>query len=138
MQRTRFRCELCFRAKKRLKANRGLCAFLFINTFYQKTETFSTRTQFKTVFFVSHNYRLYNVDMKEEKDKGLGKLPKVLSELREMYGYTQRHVAGVLGITYQSYQAYELGISYPSLKNFVALADMFDVSLDYLIGRKEL
>ncbi len=76
--------------------------------------------------------------MKEEKDKGLGNLPKVLSELREMYGYTQRHVAGVLGITYQSYQAYELGISYPSLKNFVALADMFDVSLDYLIGRKEL
>ena len=35
------------------------------------------------------------------------------------------------------YQAYERGIALPNLKNFVKLADIFDVSLDYLLGRKE-
>ena len=43
-----------------------------------------------------------------------------------------------LGIAYQSYQAYERDVALPTLKNFVAIADLFDVSLDYLLGRKEL
>ncbi len=65
-------------------------------------------------------------------------LSKNLSEMRKIYGYTQKYVAEKLGITYQSYQAYERGIAVPSLKNFVKLADLFDVSLDFLIGRKDL
>lgn len=36
------------------------------------------------------------------------------------------------------YQAYEIGKAVPTLQNFIKLADLYDVSLDYLIGRKEL
>ncbi len=62
---------------------------------------------------------------------------KNLKDLRTQYGYTQKYVAEKIGIKYQSYQAYEAGISLPTLENFIKLADLFDVSLDYLIGRKE-
>ena len=64
-------------------------------------------------------------------------LPKILRGLRQSCGYTQVDVAKKLGISYQSYQAYERGVALPSLKNFVLLADLYDVSLDYLIGRKD-
>ncbi len=60
-----------------------------------------------------------------------------IKKLRLQYGYTQKYMAEKLEISYQSYQAYEYGKTLPSLENFIKLADLFDVSLDYLIGRKE-
>ena len=57
-------------------------------------------------------------------------MPKILRGLRLSCGYTQADVATKLGIAYQSYQAYERGVTIPSLKNFVMLADLYDVSLD--------
>lgn len=65
-------------------------------------------------------------------------LSKNLSEMRKIYGLTQKQVAEKLGIKYQSYQAYEHGTTLPSLGNFVKLADLFDVSLDSLLGRKDI
>lgn len=64
-------------------------------------------------------------------------LPKNLRELREQFGYTQKQVAALLGVVYQTYQSYELGANVPSLENFIMLADIYDVSLDALIGRKD-
>ncbi len=64
-------------------------------------------------------------------------LSKRLYELRTLEGLTQQDVALHLKISYQSYQAYERGIAVPSLKNFIKLADFFDVSLDYLVGKKD-
>lgn len=60
-----------------------------------------------------------------------------LKELRKLYGYTQRQVAEKLGISQPSYIRYENGSSEPTLENLVKLADLFDVSADYLLGRKE-
>ncbi|MCI8420973.1 MAG: helix-turn-helix transcriptional regulator [Clostridia bacterium] len=65
-------------------------------------------------------------------------LSTTLKELREKQGYTQKYVAERLGIRYQSYQAYELGLTVPTLHNFIKLADIYDVSLDYLIGREKI
>ena len=65
-------------------------------------------------------------------------LAKNLRILRKDFGYTQTDVAKAIGITYQSYQAYELGITTPNLKNFIRLAEFYDVSLDYLIGKKDI
>lgn len=70
--------------------------------------------------------------------KELEILSKNLKSLRKEYGYTQSDIAEALGITYQSYQAYELGITTPTLKNFIKIAEFFDVSLDFLIGKKEI
>lgn len=76
--------------------------------------------------------------MKREDLKEFKVLSKTLVELRIANGYTQIDVASKLKVTYQSYQAYELGIAVPTLQNFIKLADFYDVSLDYLIGRKEI
>jgi len=75
--------------------------------------------------------------MKKKEVKSLKKLPLILYELRTQSGWTQTDVAEKLNIKYQSYQAYELGISVPSLQNFIALAELYEVSLDYLVGKKD-
>lgn len=64
-------------------------------------------------------------------------LAKNLIELRTAYGYTQQQVAEKIGIRAQSYQAYEKGITVPTLQNFVKLSEIYDVSLDYLIGKSQ-
>lgn len=60
-------------------------------------------------------------------------LTKNLKALRRQYGYTQQYVAEQLGITPQSYHAYEAGITIPTLPNFIKLARLYDVSLDDLL-----
>lgn len=60
-------------------------------------------------------------------------LAKNLKALRLQYGYTQQYVASQIGITCQSYQAYEWGVTVPTLQNFIKLARLYDVSLDELI-----
>ena len=60
-----------------------------------------------------------------------------LKEQRKLYGLTQRQMAETLGISQPSYIRYENGSSEPSQENLVKIADMFDVSVDYLLGRIE-
>lgn len=69
--------------------------------------------------------------------KQLYEFSKTIKELRLQYKYTQRYVASKLNISYQSYQAYELGITVPTLQNFLKLALLYDVSLDYLIDQEK-
>ncbi|MBR1983518.1 MAG: helix-turn-helix transcriptional regulator [Clostridia bacterium] len=82
--------------------------------------------------------------MDKKIDKQLKNLGRELQYLREHLPlkrgkqWTQQDVANELGIRYQSYQAYELGKAYPSLKNFLKLAKLFDVSLDSLVGKKDI
>lgn len=52
-------------------------------------------------------------------------------------GLTQKQVAAALGITEQAYQRYEYGKTVPSALVLIALADYFNVSLDYLVGRSD-
>ena len=61
-----------------------------------------------------------------------------LIEQRKLNGYTQRQVAEYLHIAQPSYIRYERGDSQPTLENLSRLADLFDISADYLLGRKEL
>ena len=58
-----------------------------------------------------------------------------LLEQRKLYGYTQRDMAERLGISQPSYVRYENGTSEPTQENLVKIADIFDVSTDYLLGR---
>lgn len=54
--------------------------------------------------------------------------------LRENTGMTQADVARKLNVTRSSVNAWELGISVPSTVLLVELAQLFDVSTDYLLG----
>ena len=60
-------------------------------------------------------------------------LSKNLKDLRKQYGYTQTYVAEQIGITYQSYQHYEWGLTVPTLQNFIKLAKLYNVSYDDLL-----
>ena len=58
-----------------------------------------------------------------------------LKELRKIKGVTQRQMADLLGIAERNYQRYETGIVDPTASNSIKLADFFEVSVDYLLGR---
>ena len=60
-----------------------------------------------------------------------------LIEQRKLNKLTQRQVANALKIKQPSYIRYEKGLAQPSLESLVVLADLFDVSVDYLLGRIE-
>lgn len=62
---------------------------------------------------------------------------KVLRELRNQRNLTQREVAEQLGVTQQTYAYYELGQRKPEQQTLIRLADFFEVSADYLLGRTE-
>ncbi len=52
--------------------------------------------------------------------------------LRREAGLTQKAVAERIGITYRTYQNYEIGASRPSGEVLAKLADVFSVSMDML------
>lgn len=63
---------------------------------------------------------------------------KRLKELRKEKKETQTQVAQAIGVAMRHYQRIEADDGLPGLEIFVALADHFGVSLDYLAGRSEV
>lgn len=59
---------------------------------------------------------------------------KQLRESRRMY---QRELAEMLGLSFRGYQNYETGQTEPKLATLIALADYYQVSIDYLVGRTD-
>lgn len=57
-----------------------------------------------------------------------------IKQLREQRSFTQADLAKRLGITRSSVNAWEMGISVPSTQYIVDLANIFQVSTDYLLG----
>ena len=58
-------------------------------------------------------------------------------ELRRKNYMTQEALGKVLGVRQDSISTYESGKFYPEVRNLLALADYFGVSLDYLMGRTD-
>ena len=65
------------------------------------------------------------------------KFAERLRELRKEKGVTQQTVADVMGVKHRSYQNYEGGSRRPDYEGRIALADYFDVTTDYLLGRSD-
>lgn len=63
---------------------------------------------------------------------------KRLRALRTEKKVTAKSMAEFLGMVYRNYQRYETGEVDPPLSKAIALADYFDVSLDYLVGRSDV
>lgn len=59
----------------------------------------------------------------------------VLKRLREAKGLFQKDVASAIGVDRTTYVKYERGDSEPSFQILEKLADFFNVSVDYLLGR---
>ena len=61
--------------------------------------------------------------------------PKRLNEIRKAKGLTAQRMADLLQISIRTYRNYESGHSSPNLDFLVQIADILDVSLDYLLCR---
>ena len=61
-----------------------------------------------------------------------------LKLLRNERRLKQREMAEQFGLALNSYQAYEYATRTPDFRGLSAIADFFDVSLDYLVGRSDV
>lgn len=86
-----------------------------------------------------YNYNIYNLQgrdyMRQKTCESSWNFPMALKELREDKGYIQEQLAGALHVTKATISHYELGTSTPNIDLMIQMADIFDVSLDYLMGR---
>jgi len=62
---------------------------------------------------------------------------KEIKQIRQSLNKTQKEVAAALGITPQSYQSYEWGLTFPSMENFIKLCDFLDVTPNDLLNYKD-
>lgn len=60
-----------------------------------------------------------------------------LKEVRLSHNITQKQLAQAIGASERGIQNYETGTRNPTYDILIALADYFDVSLDYLVGRTD-
>lgn len=61
-----------------------------------------------------------------------------LKEIRKSKGITQKQLASAIGASERGIQNYELNERKPAYDVLLALADYFEVSLDYLVGRSDI
>ncbi len=61
-------------------------------------------------------------------------LSEMIKNLRGDAGYSQSQLAKKLDVTRSSVNAWEMGLSTPTTHYVVALAKLFHVSTDYLLG----
>jgi len=57
-----------------------------------------------------------------------------IRQLREQAGYSQSMLAKKLDVTRSSVNAWEMGISAPTTQYVIAMAKLFHVSSDYMLG----
>lgn len=58
-----------------------------------------------------------------------------LRDLREDADLTQKEVGTILNTTQQQYAKYELGVQEIPTHHLIRLAEYYDVSIDYIVGR---
>ena len=60
-----------------------------------------------------------------------------LKRFRKNAKLRQEDIASAIGIHRQAYQRYESGKGLPMIPVLIKIADAYDVSLDYLVGRHD-
>ena len=67
----------------------------------------------------------------------MNKLSNRLIKLKKDKNLLQKDIAKDVNLSLRAYQYYELGQREPTASVLIALADYFDVSIDYLVGRTD-
>lgn len=63
------------------------------------------------------------------------KFNEILHKTRLERGFSAQNIADKVGVSLRSYRFYESGHSNPKLATLIKIADVLDVSTDYLLGR---
>lgn len=61
-----------------------------------------------------------------------------IRSLRVDNGYTQKQIGEYLGISQNTYSQYEIGVLNYPVDALIKLADLYSVSVDYLLGRTHI
>ncbi len=61
-------------------------------------------------------------------------ISETIRTLREAAGFSQAQLAKKLDVTRSSVNAWEMGLSTPTIQYVVAMSKLFHVSADYLLG----
>ena len=61
-----------------------------------------------------------------------------IKDIRLRKGLTQADVAAALGVSSVVYSRYETGKRQPSIDMLIQMADIFGVTVDFLLGRKDI
>ena len=62
----------------------------------------------------------------------------IIKELRSEKGLSQQALGKVIGVSQKAIDYWERGINEPKASYIILLADFFNVSADYLLGRTEI
>lgn len=65
-------------------------------------------------------------------------IPMRLEYLRNKYEFTQEEIAQKIGIKQPTYCNYEKGKHTPNLETICKIADIYNTSIDLLIGRTDI
>lgn len=60
-----------------------------------------------------------------------------LQDLKTKHNILQKDIAAGIHTPLRTYQRYEYGERIPDMNTLIALADYFNVSIDYLVGRTD-
>lgn len=60
-----------------------------------------------------------------------------LIQLRKDHKVSSKSLAEAIGVSRPAISRFEHGVDFPHVSTLLALADYFDVSLDYLVGRSD-
>ena len=60
-----------------------------------------------------------------------------LKQLRTLHNLSAAALGKIAGVSKQAISQFENATNYPHVNTLLALADYFDVSLDYLVGRSD-
>ncbi len=60
-----------------------------------------------------------------------------LKATRKQKNIKQKDIVLNIGLPLRTYQSYEYGEAEPNIDGLIKIADYFDVSLDYLVGRSD-
>lgn len=61
-----------------------------------------------------------------------------IKKYRKIHNMSQEDLSFILHVTHQTISRYENGLLVPSIEIICEIADVFDVSIDELVGRKRL
>lgn len=61
-----------------------------------------------------------------------------IAELRKEKHYDQKYLAYRLGISQKTVSGYENGVSNPSIDTLIKMAEIFNTSVDYIIGNSNI
>ncbi len=88
---------------------------------------------FAAIYKIPRKIAKLGIDPNEERRIQLGDR---LYELRTEEQYTQAEMAIMIGVARTTYASYETGQNEPDIKTLIAIANIFKVSLDYLVNRE--